>query len=73
MGWVRDLVETAELETGRNNKLKIGKTVRYTDGRLVKIISGRYWGQYGISNFWSWQEVKADGSLGVIENGHGWM
>lgn len=52
--------------------LEVGNIVKHYDGRQVKIISGQYFGEYGISNFWQWQEVLPDGTLGKIESGYGW-
>lgn len=52
---------------------EIGDIVSAPDGRKIKIVSGHYWGAYGLSNFWSWQEVLPDGSLSpTIESGYGW-
>ena len=66
--WVKDLVESV---IGRS-KMRAGKTLRHPDGRLVKIIDGQYWGTYGLSNFWTWREVKPNGKLGRKESGYGW-
>jgi hypothetical protein len=52
--------------------LEVGKVVEHPDGRTVKIVSGQYWGERGLSNFWTWQEVMPDGSLGPEEHGYGW-
>lgn len=52
---------------------EVGDTVRHPSGRTVKIVDGQYWGTFGISNFWYWQEVHADGSLGPREHGYGWQ
>ena len=50
----------------------IGDRVRHPDGRLVLIVGGAYWGLRGLSNFWSWREVRPDGTLGPRESGYGW-
>lgn len=51
----------------------VGDRVRTPDGRMVEITSGRYWGDWGISNFWHWREVLADGTLAdTDESGYGW-
>ena len=63
--WVQDLIP--------ETKLKIGKIVKHPDGRKVKIVDGQYWGEYGLSNHWSWKEVKKNGKLGKLEHGYGWM
>jgi hypothetical protein len=53
--------------------MKIGEITTHPDGRKVKIISGQYWGTYGLSNFWYWREVLQDGTLSEkIEHGYGW-
>ena len=62
--WVREMVGEAPFA--------IGDTVRHPSGRMVKIVDGKYWGTHGLSNFWYWQEVLTDGSLGPREHGYGW-
>lgn len=54
--------------------MEIGKTLKHPDGRTVKIKSGCYKDpNFGrISNFWTWNEVLKDGSLGPDEHGYGW-
>jgi hypothetical protein len=53
--------------------MEIGKTLPHPDGRMVKIIGGKYWGEHGLSNFWYWREVMPDGSLAATEEcGYGW-
>jgi hypothetical protein len=54
-------------------KLKINSIVRHPTDGIVKIVDGQYWGEHGISNFWYWQEIKPDGSLGERKSGYGWM
>lgn len=66
--WVKELVE----ETLGGSKMAVGQTIKHPDGRTVHITSGQYWGEHGVSNSWTWQEVKADGSLGPRESGYGW-
>jgi hypothetical protein len=52
---------------------KVGDIVRHPDGRRVKITDGQYWGEYGLSNFWYWREVKKGGRLArKVEHGYGW-
>ena len=66
--WVRELVESV-----CKTSLKVGATVKHPDGRTVRIIDGRFWGEHGVSNFWFWREVKPDGSLSrKKECGYGW-
>ena len=54
--------------------MKIGKTLQHPDGRTVKIKSGCFRdATYGrISNWWTWNEVLKDGTLGKDESGYGW-
>jgi hypothetical protein len=56
------------------SKLRIGLVTTHPKTRkLVKIVSGQYWGKYGLSNFWHWREVLANGSLSETdESGYGW-
>ena len=65
--WIKHLVEETLSST-----MKIGKVLKHPDGRIVKVVDGQYWGEYGLSNFWYWQEVLPDGSLGIKECGYGW-
>jgi len=52
---------------------KIGEILRHPDGYDVKIVDGQYWGERGLSNFWSWKRVMPDGSLSkTVEHGYGW-
>lgn len=66
--WVKGIVETVLGES----KMRVGEIMTHPDGRSVKIVSGQYWGAHGVSNFWSWREVRANGELGEIESGYGW-
>jgi hypothetical protein len=66
--WVKDLTER---HFGKC-EMAIGKRMRHPDGRMVFIVDGQYWGEFGVSNFWYWREVKADGKLGKTECGYGW-
>lgn len=52
---------------------KIGDRVEHPTGRTVEIVGGQYWGTHGLSNFWDWREVRADGTLSrKKECGYGW-
>lgn len=66
--WVQKMTE----EVFGGPPFAIGDRVRHPDGRLVEIVSGQYWGTYGLSNWWGWCEVRPDGSLGEKESGYGW-
>lgn len=70
---VHPLIRHITEEVTGGAPFKIGDQVRHPDGRLVEIISGQYWGTYGLSNHWSWKEVRSDGSLSkTVEHGYGW-
>jgi hypothetical protein len=67
--WVQSLVE----EVLGKSKMKIGEIIDHPDGYKVKVISGQYWGEYGLSNFWYWKRVNEDGSLSEeTYSGYGW-
>lgn len=66
--WVKELVEK-EWEC----KLHVGLECEHPSGRKVRITSGQFWGEHGVSNFWYWREVLPDGTLGPQEHGYGWM
>lgn len=66
--WVKDL--TKDVLGGA--PFAVGDVVPHPDGRTVKITDGQYWGSQGLSNFWRWKEVRADGTLGPEEHGYGW-
>jgi hypothetical protein len=66
--WVKDLVE----ESLGPSHMKIGEIIKHPDGGSVKVLGGQYWGERGLSNFWTWQEVLPDGTLGKIRHGYGW-
>lgn len=52
---------------------KIGDVVKHPDGRKVQITGGQYWGEHGLSNWWSWCEMLPNGELGKSESGYGWQ
>ena len=54
------------------NAIEIGKRYPDSEGRLVEIEDGRFWGEYGVSNFWYWRLVQQDGSLSeILYHGYG--
>jgi hypothetical protein len=65
---IREMVE----EIGGSSPFKINDIVKHPDGRTVKIISGAFWGTYGLSNFWYWQEILPNNKFGPTEHGYGW-
>ena len=74
MGEMSPYKVAAEINAGleRQSNMEVGKTVRHPDGRNVKIKSGQFLSNGRVSNFWYWNEVKADGTLGPEEHGYGW-
>lgn len=66
--WVKEIVEDV---TGKSS-MEVGAIVTHPKGYQVKIVDGQYWGDYGLSNFWSWRRVKPNGSLGKLCHGYGW-
>ncbi len=56
------------------SNMKIGEIITHPDGRTVKIKSGQFLDPVykRVSNFWTWNEVFPDGSLGEDESGYGW-
>lgn len=55
------------------DNMDVNNVVRHKDGRIVFITDGAYYGDWGISNYWTWREVKRDGTLGKEESGYGWI
>ena len=49
--WVQDLTE----EVCGPNLIEIGKIYDHPQDGLIRIISGQYWGEFGLSNFWHWE------------------
>lgn len=66
--WIQELTE----ELAGPSSMAIGKTLQHPDGRTVKVMSGQYWGEHGLSNWWTWREVREDEYLGPEESGYGW-
>lgn len=61
-------------EIAKMSSMEIGKVLNHPDGRLVKICDGCFLDPHNgrVSNFWYWNEVLKDGSLGKKECGYGW-
>ena len=53
-------------------KLSVGLVTTHPDGRTVRIVSGQFWGEHGVSNFWYWVPILEDDSEGPQECGYGW-
>lgn len=67
--WVKELTESIVGGT----PFDIGELVTLPDGRQIKIVAGQFWGEDGVSNHWSWQEVLPGGTLAeTVESGYGW-
>jgi hypothetical protein len=53
--------------------LHVGDVVYHPNGYKVKIVSGQYMGEHGLSNFWHWKRVLKSGKLSSKEEcGYGW-
>lgn len=57
----------------KQQRFDVGDTMRHEDSRIVKVVRGQYWGEYGLSNHWTFKEVLADGSLGPEEHDYGYV
>jgi hypothetical protein len=70
--WIKEIIDEF---AGPSKDIIVGK--RYLlDGVPCLIVSGSYYGTlagepYGICNFWNWQEIGPDGSLGEKQHGYG--
>ena len=65
--WVRALVDEVV-----PSHMEVGAELQHPDGRMVRVVSGCRWSDGGLSNWWVWREVRADGTLGDEESGYGW-
>lgn len=59
-------------EEAARSKMKVGEFIKHPDGYNVKVISGAYLRNGRVSNWWEWQRVNEDGTLGPVEAGYGW-
>lgn len=67
--WVKSMTENVL----GGPPFSVGDVVKHPSGRMVKILSGQYWGEHGLSNFWYWREVNHEGEeIGPQEHGYGW-
>lgn len=70
---IRKMVRGLAEEAFGPSPFEIGDRVKHPSGRTVEIVGGAYWGEFGMSNFWTWREVRADGTLVERrECGYGW-
>jgi hypothetical protein len=53
--------------------LYIGQIIETVNNRKVKIISGQYYSNARLSNWWEWREIRKNGGLGKIEHGYGYI
>jgi len=68
--WVKDL----SARSGFATKLAVGEFAKHPKHGMVQIVSGTFWGEHGLSNFWYWRKVNKDGSLSKQKfHGYGWM
>lgn len=65
--WVRELVDEVV-----PSLMQVGVELQHPDGRMVQVVDGCRWAEGGFSNWWSWREVRSDGTLGDEEHGYGW-
>lgn len=67
--WVKSMTE----EVLGGPPFKAGDVVLHPEGYKVQIMGGQYWGEHGLSNWWSWRRVLEDGKLSdKVESGYGW-
>ena len=68
------LAQAVNERLASESSMEVGKAIKHPDGRMVKIKSGCFLDPvYGrVSNFWFWNEVLPDASLGPDECGYGW-
>lgn len=54
--------------------MRIGATIQHPDGYAVKVLDGCYLDPIynRVSNWWTWQRVNDDGTLGEPVSGYGW-
>lgn len=69
-----DLAASMNQELVAKSSMRIGETIPHPEGYLVKVVSGCFLDpKYGrVSNWWTWQRIQPDGSLGPKESGYGW-
>lgn len=60
--WVKDLTE----DVFGGAPVRIGYYYQHPVDGAIKITSGQYWGEHGISNFWYWEIVSTG------QTGHGY-
>lgn len=68
------IAQRMNAELASRSALYVGAVVPGPNGRTIKIASGYYLDPiYGrVSNWWEWNEVFPDGSLGPTESGYGY-
>ena len=63
--FVKDTIE----ESMDGKPLAIGIVTTHPDtGREVKITDGQFYGTYGVSNWWEWEDIET----GEKGSGYGW-
>lgn len=67
--WVKDIVH----DTMGGAPFAVGDVVNHPEDGLVRIVGGQFWGTHGVSNFWTWIPVDAEGNEeGPKRSGYGW-
>jgi len=51
---------------------EVGNRVKTKDGRIVEIVDGEYLNEHGLRNHWYFRAILSDGSMGELEDCHGW-
>lgn len=62
--WVRNIVQD---EWGSAANITIGKCYQHPDDGVIRILGGRFWGDHGLSNHWTWEIV----ATGERKHGYG--
>ena len=63
--WVKKLTE----DVIGPSPLELGKRYMHPEHGVIKIVSGQYWGEHGLSNHWRWiEEATGKEHTGYGEN-----
>lgn len=59
--WVKDIVG--------ESPVRVGGRYRHPVDGAIEIMSGRFWGEHGVSNFWYWRvEATGETHSGYADN-----
>jgi hypothetical protein len=61
--WVQNMVE----DVIGGAPVQVGKRYAHPTDGIIKVTSGQYWGEHGLSNFWYWRVE----STGETRHGYG--